>query len=152
MRVETRELSDVESKGRLAGKRREEFAHELGVKISDAAGRKIDPDIGKAPPRYIDGGHDERLVHREYHRAVSFNAPAIAERLTEKPCPQLNGKSFRKVFCAGLQEVRESIGEQLPELLFLTGGVSRMEEIPRESIGQADRAPLSSVLPFNKGD
>ena len=30
--------------------------------------------------------------------------------------------------------------------------ISRMEEIPRESVGQADRAPLSSVLPFSKGD
>ena len=51
----------------------------------------------------------------------------MARRLTEKGCPQLDGRSFREVFCAGLREVRESIGQ--PELLFLTGGVSRMEEI-----------------------
>ena len=55
--------------------------------------------------------------------------PAMADLLTESPCTQLGGKSFRKVFCAGLREVRESIGDELPELLFLTGGVSRMEEI-----------------------
>ena len=51
----------------------------------------------------------------------------MARRLTEKGCPQLDGRSFREVFCAGLRVVRESIGE--PELLFLTGGVSRMAEI-----------------------
>lgn len=75
-----------------------------------------------------------------------------AELLTEKPCPQLNGKSFRKVFCAGLKEVRESIGEQLPELLFLTGGVSRMEEIHSwcqeifpEAVIYTDREPEFSV-------
>ena len=75
-----------------------------------------------------------------------------AELLTEKPCPQLNGKSFRRVFCAGLKEVRESIGEQLPELLFLTGGVSRMEEIRAwckeifpEAVIYTDREPEFSV-------
>ncbi len=51
----------------------------------------------------------------------------MARRLTEKGCPQLDGRSFREVFCTGLRVVRESIGE--PELLFLTGGVSRMAEI-----------------------
>ena len=78
--------------------------------------------------------------------------PKNAERLTEMPCQQLNGKSFRKVFCAGLKEVRESIGEQLPELLFLTGGVSRMEEIRGwcqeifpEAVVYTDREPEFSV-------
>ena len=55
--------------------------------------------------------------------------PAMSHRLTEKPCRQLNGKSFRAVFTAGLREVRDNIGDEQPELLFLTGGVSRMEEI-----------------------
>ncbi|MBR4473608.1 MAG: Hsp70 family protein [Oscillospiraceae bacterium] len=75
-----------------------------------------------------------------------------AALLTEKPCPQLNGQSFRKVFCAGLKEVRESIGDQLPELLFLTGGVSRMEEIRSwcqevfpEAVIYTDREPEFSV-------
>ena len=55
--------------------------------------------------------------------------PSMSKRLTDKPCSQLNGRSFRSVFTAGLREVRDSIGEIQPELLFLTGGVSRMEEI-----------------------
>lgn len=53
----------------------------------------------------------------------------MARRLTDEPCRALNGRSFREVFCAGLREVREAIGDTPPELLFLTGGVSRMDEI-----------------------
>ena len=53
----------------------------------------------------------------------------MARRLTDKPCRALGGRSFREVFCAGLREVREAIGDTPPELLFLTGGVSRMDEI-----------------------
>ena len=78
--------------------------------------------------------------------------PEMSRRLTEKSCPQLDGKSFREVFTAGLREVRNSIGEELPELLFLTGGVSRMEEVRawcREVFPEAviynDREPEFSV-------
>ena len=53
----------------------------------------------------------------------------MARCLTDRPCRALGGRSFREVFCAGLQEVREAIGDTPPELLFLTGGVSRMDEI-----------------------
>ena len=53
----------------------------------------------------------------------------MARRLTDQPCRALGGRSFREVFCAGLREVRDSVGEEQPELLFLTGGVSRMDEI-----------------------
>ena len=53
----------------------------------------------------------------------------MAGRLTDRSCRSLGGRSFREVFCAGLQEVREAIGDTPPELLFLTGGVSRMDEI-----------------------
>jgi len=69
---------------------------------------------------------------------VSYDEPLIldltmnetmARRLTDVPCAQLGGRSFREVFCDGLRQVRRSIGETPPELLFLTGGVSRMEEI-----------------------
>lgn len=77
---------------------------------------------------------------------------AVSHRITEEPCPQLNGKSFRSVFTAGLREVRDSIGKEPPELLFLTGGVSRMEEIRswcQEVFPQAviytDREPEFSV-------
>ena len=78
--------------------------------------------------------------------------PAMSHRLTEKPCAQLNGKSFRSVFTAGLREVRDNIGEEPPELLFLTGGVSRMEEIRDwcsevfpDAVIYTDREPEFSV-------
>ena len=92
---------------------------------------------------------------------ITYDEPAILDlvmnrkmsrRLTESPCAQLQGRSFREVFTAGLREVRDSIGEEPPELLFLTGGVSRMEEIRswcQEVFPQAviytDREPEFSV-------
>ena len=78
--------------------------------------------------------------------------PAISQVLTEGTCVQLNGKSFREVFTAGLREVRDSIGDVQPELLFLTGGVSRMEEVRRwcqdvfpDAVIYTDREPEFSV-------
>lgn len=78
--------------------------------------------------------------------------PSMSQLLTDKPCPQLNGKSFREVFTAGLRDVRDSIQEEPPELLFLTGGVSRMEEIRHwcqevfpDAVIYTDREPEFSV-------
>ncbi len=77
---------------------------------------------------------------------------AMSERLTDRPCAQLGGRSFRAVFCDGLRQVRDSIGRQQPELLFLTGGVSKMEEVREwcreifpEAVIYADREPEFSV-------
>ena len=53
----------------------------------------------------------------------------MARLLTEQPCKSLQGRSFREVFTAGLREVSRNIGEGQPELLFLTGGVSRMRQV-----------------------
>ncbi len=63
----------------------------------------------------------------------------LAERILEYPAPQLAGRSFHSVFGESLKEIRRSLEAQekgsenkseghgrLPELLFLTGGVSRM--------------------------
>ena len=76
----------------------------------------------------------------------------MSRALTDRPCPQLGGKSFRTVFTNGLKEVRNSIGEVQPELLFLTGGVSRMEEIRAwcqevfpDAVIYTDREPEFSV-------
>ena len=76
----------------------------------------------------------------------------VSRRLTDRPCPQLGGRSWRDVFCDGLRQVRGSIGDTPPELLFLTGGVSRMEEIRRwcrevfpEAIIYTDSEPEFSV-------
>ncbi len=92
---------------------------------------------------------------------VSYDEPLLLEltmdeeaaaALTDRACAQLGGRSFRAVFCEGLREVRQSIGEEPPELLFLTGGVSRMDavkdwcrEVFPEAVIYTDREPEFSV-------
>ena len=51
----------------------------------------------------------------------------MAERLLNAPAKELDGKTFRSAFCTSLQELREKIS--LPELIFLTGGVSNLPAI-----------------------
>ena len=53
----------------------------------------------------------------------------MSRRLTERPCSQLQGRSFHEAFCSALRVVKDSIGADQPELLFLTGGVSRMRAV-----------------------
>ena len=86
--------------------------------------------------RYYAAGR-ERETQRE-SLLIRYDEPLLLDlvmdaemsrRLTERPCRALDGRSFREVFCAGLREVRGPIGDTPPELLFLTGGVSRMAEI-----------------------
>ena len=53
----------------------------------------------------------------------------IADRILNRGAAQLNGKSFREAFCDSLLELRSKLADQSPELLFLTGGVSRLPAI-----------------------
>lgn len=53
----------------------------------------------------------------------------IAGKLTGKKLDKLGGRSFRDVFMASLEAVRSSITGAQPELIFLTGGVSRLPDI-----------------------
>ncbi len=53
----------------------------------------------------------------------------MARKLEEKKCDRLSGKSFKEVFLESLLAVREHIGEAQPELLFLTGGVSKLPSV-----------------------
>ncbi len=55
--------------------------------------------------------------------------PEIAEKLLNKEVDRLEGRSFRRVFTDSLRQVRQSIADRQPELIFMTGGVSRMEEL-----------------------
>ena len=59
---------------------------------------------------------------------LSMN-PGIADKLLNKKVDRLGGKSFRRVFTDSLRQVRESISDRQPELIFMTGGVSRMQEL-----------------------
>ena len=59
---------------------------------------------------------------------LTMNA-RIAEKLLNKKVERLGGKSFRRVFTDSLRQVRDAITERQPELIFMTGGVSRMQEL-----------------------
>ena len=52
---------------------------------------------------------------------------AMAKRLMEAPWPGLGGRSFEEAFTDSLRQVKEKI--EMPELLFLTGGVSKLPAI-----------------------
>lgn len=53
----------------------------------------------------------------------------IAGQLLNKKMEKLNNRSFKEVFIDSLKQARESVSEHLPELIFLTGGVSKMPAI-----------------------
>ena len=52
-----------------------------------------------------------------------------ADHILYDGIPQLEGKSFKDVFMKSLQQVRERIQGELPELVFLTGGVSKLPAV-----------------------
>ena len=52
-----------------------------------------------------------------------------ARKLLERGTPRLGGRSFRQEFTDALRQIRTQTGERPPELLFLTGGVSKLPEI-----------------------
>ena len=53
----------------------------------------------------------------------------IADRILNRGAKQLNGRSFSEAFIDSLKEVRQKIGDTMPELLFLTGGVSKLRPV-----------------------
>lgn len=56
-------------------------------------------------------------------------SPEVADKLLNKKVDRLGGRSFRRVFTDSLKQVRDSITDRQPELIFMTGGVSRMQEL-----------------------
>ncbi len=53
----------------------------------------------------------------------------MVNRLLHEGCPQLAGQSFHEVFLSSLQSTRNRIKGALPEIVFLTGGVSRLSRV-----------------------
>ena len=53
----------------------------------------------------------------------------IADRILNRGAKQLNGRSFRQAFTESLRQLHERLSEHQPELLFLTGGVSKLPAI-----------------------
>ncbi|MBQ6622516.1 MAG: Hsp70 family protein [Mogibacterium sp.] len=53
----------------------------------------------------------------------------IADKLVNKKLEKLGGRSFHEVFVASLKDIRDNITGAQPELIFLTGGVSKLPAI-----------------------
>ena len=74
----------------------------------------------------------KETIVMHYDRAVKFTLRMngqIAKQLVDKRTPWLNGRSWKEVFIASLRDVRANISGELPELIFLTGGVSKLAAI-----------------------
>ena len=67
-----------------------------------------------------------------YNRPVKLTLAidrSVADKLVNKKTERLGGRSFREVFTDSLTDVRDSITGKQPELIFLTGGVSKLPAI-----------------------
>ena len=53
----------------------------------------------------------------------------VADLLQNRSSKRLGGRSFRTVFVNSLRDVRDSIGGTAPDLIFLTGGVSKLPSV-----------------------
>ncbi|MBE6019678.1 MAG: hypothetical protein E7230_05045 [Clostridiales bacterium] len=74
----------------------------------------------------------KETVVMHYDRTVKLTLrmnEQIAKKLTGKKTPWLGGQSWKKVFMDSLKDVRANISGDLPELIFLTGGVSKLAAI-----------------------
>ena len=59
---------------------------------------------------------------------LQINA-GMADKVLNRGSKQLNGRSFSQAFMDSLRAVRQRIGDTMPELLFLTGGVSKLRPV-----------------------
>lgn len=74
---------------------------------------------------------DSVLIRHSFPPArlsIEMNA-SIASHLENGTSERLDGESFRSTFLSSLRNVRSAITGAVPELLFLTGGVSKMPGI-----------------------
>ena len=69
------------------------------------------------------------ILYEGSHSLTLRMNKAIADRILNAPAPGLNGASFKQAFCESFAEVRSKIRDGSPELIFLTGGVSRLPAI-----------------------
>ncbi|MBQ1483782.1 MAG: Hsp70 family protein [Eubacterium sp.] len=54
---------------------------------------------------------------------------ARADKLVNKKLDKLGGRSFKEVFISSLKDVKENIAGDPPQLVFLTGGVSKLAAV-----------------------
>ena len=70
------------------------------------------------------------LIRQDFPLRLSLRMDGeLASLLFDRKVEKLENRSFREVFMESLRAVRENISGDMPELLFLTGGVSKMPEI-----------------------
>ncbi len=84
-----------------------------------------DPDYWKTNPC----SETVLIRHSRPARLTLRMDEAMAQKLTREPVEKLHGKSFKEVFLQSLENVKENITGESPQLLFLTGGVSRLADI-----------------------
>ena len=74
----------------------------------------------------------KETIVMHYDRPVKFTLrmnSTIAKQLVKRRVPALNNRSWKEVFIASLKDVRDNISGEQPELIFLTGGVSKLAAI-----------------------
>ena len=74
----------------------------------------------------------KETIVMHYDRTVKFTLRMngqIAKQLVDKRTPWLGGRSWKEVFIASLKELKNNIFGEQPELIFLTGGVSKLAAI-----------------------
>ena len=68
----------------------------------------------------------------QYNRPLKLTLKmdkSIASKLVNKNLAKLGGKSFKEVFINALRAVKDNISGSQPELIFLTGGVSKLPAV-----------------------
>ena len=74
----------------------------------------------------------KETIVMHYDRPVKFTLRmngAVAKQLINKRRKSLDGRSWKEVFIASLKDVKKNISGAQPELIFLTGGVSKLAAI-----------------------
>lgn len=74
----------------------------------------------------------KETIVMHYDRPVKFTLRmngAVANQLVNKRRKSLDGRSWKEVFIASLKDVKKNISGAQPELIFLTGGVSKLAAI-----------------------
>ena len=69
------------------------------------------------------------IYFRGRERLTLFMNAEMAKKLEHKKTPSLEGRSFYEVFSESLRAVKERITGEKPELVFLTGGVSKLPAV-----------------------
>jgi len=71
-------------------------------------------------------------VQIHYRRPMKLKLTMDAKRadsLVNRKLDKLGGKSFKEVFIQSLKDVRQNIAGDMPQLVFLTGGVSKLSAV-----------------------